>query len=287
MRLGYWTVTVPSPRPKKAAREKPTPPCRSRPLLARPASAMSNFELIELDSLECEAYQTKEVLKILIHSIIFQRALGACRLSDAESDLFDLSYVRCESRSICQRVEEHAEAFSSALERSAAQAAATAAAQASSQGGAPAAPLPRLPARICVDFVERRSRPSAFGLFRGEEKVTWERWHIALSVRSPEPHASELANEGGLFSPHGGAASNTSDASARRRQQVQLADDLRARLEVILATASSRKEHIPPADGLGADDSTAWFEVTSDSESWTGLQDLFKLGFGRGSFKPF
>ena len=33
-----------------------------------------NAELVELEPLEVEVYQVKEVLKILIHSIVFQRA---------------------------------------------------------------------------------------------------------------------------------------------------------------------------------------------------------------------
>lgn len=241
-----------------------------------------NFELVELDTLECEAYQTKEVLKILLHSIIFQRALGACRLCDAESDLLNVSYVRSDSRAITQRVEEYAEAFSNALERSAAQPGASPSPPGGGTVVGDGLPL-MLPARICLAFVERRSRPGAFGLFRGEEKVTWERWHISLSVRSPQRATEGLANAGGVFSPHGGA--NVTDADARRRQQQQLSEELRARLEVILTTAASRKEHLPPADGLSGD-STAWFEVTSDSETWGGIGDLFKVGFSR-SFKPF
>ena len=38
-----------------------------------------------------ERFQLKEVLKILLHSIIFQRALGECRLRDVDSELFDIS----------------------------------------------------------------------------------------------------------------------------------------------------------------------------------------------------
>jgi autophagy-related protein 101 len=228
---------------------------------------MANCELVELDPLEIEAYQSKEVLKVLLHSIIFQRALGECRLRECESDLFDLSYVRCDSRTVCRRVDAYAEAFSSALERSASgPSAGSKAGQAlsgSSSSSAPAAPTTHVPAKICVSFVEKRSRPGTFGLFRGEDKVIWERWNIALSVRSV---ASAVGPTGG------------GEGDARRRQQQQhLAEELRARLEMILTTASSRKEHIPPADGLGGGDGT-WFEVTSDSESWGGgFGDLFKF----------
>lgn len=254
---------------------------------------MSNFELLELDPIDCDAYQTKEVLKILLHSIIFQRALGACRLCDAESDLLDVSYVRCDSRAICQRVEEYAESFSSALERSA-MAPLTAATATGAAGPPPttivtasSATPTRLPARICVSFVERRSRPSAFGLFRGEEKVTWERWHIDLRVRPPEAPPSELASVGGSsLGVSSGGSTGGAEGRLRHHQQQQLGDVIRTRLETILTCTASRKEHLPPADGLGGD-STSWFEVTSDSESWTGLGDLLNRFSGRGSFKPF
>ena len=66
----------------------------------------------------------------------------------------------------------------------------------------------------------------------------------------------------------------------RWRQQQQLCEELRSRLEVILSTAAVRKEHIPPVDGLGGE--STWFEVTSDaSDAWTSGLDMFKLGFGR------
>ena len=195
-----------------------------------------NFELVELEPIECEMYQTKEVLKILLHSIIFQRALGECRFSDAESDLLDVSYVRCDSRAISQRVEEHAEAFSGALERASdADAARRVGAQPASTGSASTSTeSPRLQTRIAVSFVERRTT-RAFGLFRSDEKVTWEKWLVSLSVRPPgQPARAE-----------GVAGGGQSEAEARRQQQQVLAGELRVRLETILNTASSRKEHIP------------------------------------------
>ena len=42
-----------------------------------------NHESIDLEPLCVERVQVKEVLKALIHSIIFQRALGAPSLRDA------------------------------------------------------------------------------------------------------------------------------------------------------------------------------------------------------------
>jgi autophagy-related protein 101 len=177
-------------------------------------------------------------------------------------------------------VEEYAEAFSNALEERRAQ---------SSESG------DTRRAQICISFFERRSRPAAFGLFRSDEKVTWERWQIALAVH---PLAAGAAGSGlteadgmGAVAGSGGACDCQSRDSCsppaavaapelRRRQQEQLCEELRSRLEVILSTAAARKEHIPPVDGLGGEGT--WFEVTSDaSDAWTNGLDMFKLGFGR------
>ena len=79
-----------------------------------------NHESIDLEPLCVERVQVKEVLKALIHSIIFQRALGAPLYRDTESDLFDITYMRCDSHLIDSKVEELAEAFSSGIDADAA-----------------------------------------------------------------------------------------------------------------------------------------------------------------------
>lgn len=49
---------------------------------------------------------------------------------------------------------------------------------------------------------------------------------------------------------------------------------LSQRLEFILTTAVAKREHIPPADGLGGE--ALWFEISSDtSDSWSGME-MFK-----------
>ena len=113
-----------------------------------------NCEHVDLEPIEVERFQVKEVLKALLHSIIFQRALGAQQMRDTDSDLFDLSYVRSDSRAIDAKVEEQTEAFVKALERD------------ETMAGH----------QVCLSFFELRVRPSTFGLFRSEEKVVWERW---------------------------------------------------------------------------------------------------------------
>mmetsp|Transcript_29842 Transcript_29842/g.95055 ORF Transcript_29842/g.95055 Transcript_29842/m.95055 type:complete len:102 (-) Transcript_29842:188-493(-) len=65
------------------------------------------------------------------------------------------------------------------------------------------------------------------------------------------------------------------DEEARQRQ-LALETALRRRLQLVLTAASGRREHIPPADGLGGE--SAWFEISSDSsDSWSGFDMLKQL----------
>ena len=125
-----------------------------------------NCEQVDIEPIEVERFQVKEVLKALLHSIIFQRALGASQFRDTDSTLFDLSYVRADSRVIDAKVEDGTEAFGKALERD----------------ETTAAHL------VCLSFFERRSRlATGFSFFRSEEQVVWERWNIPLLVHARDP----------------------------------------------------------------------------------------------------
>lgn len=159
-----------------------------------------NCEHVDLEPIEVERFQVKEVLKTLLHSIIFQRALGAQQMRDTESDLFDLSYVRSDSRAIDAKVEEQTEAFGKALERDETMAA----------------------HQVCLSFFELRVRPSTFGLFRSEEKVVWERWHIPLLVHARDDLGCQ---------------------AERAQRSLALEDTLRQRIECVLSSAAWPKCH--------------------------------------------
>ena len=55
-----------------------------------------NCEVIELGAapLEVEVYQIREALRVLLHSVLFHRTLGAVRPREVDSELVDLTYVR-------------------------------------------------------------------------------------------------------------------------------------------------------------------------------------------------
>lgn len=116
----------------------------------------------------------------------------------------------------------------------------------------------------------------------------WERWSIPLTVLPPDtnPDFGALHKEMGGAMPHpsgggmGSSALSEGRASPRneeaRRRQLALETALRRRLQLVLTAASGRREHIPPADGLGGE--SAWFEISSDSsDSWSGFDMLKQL----------
>ena len=194
-----------------------------------------NCEQVDLEPIEVERFQVKEVLKALLHSIIFQRALGAQQMRDTESDLFDLSYVRSDSRAIDAKVEEQTEAFGKALERDETMAA----------------------HQVCLSFFERRVRPSTFGLFRSEEKVVWERWHIPLLVH----------------------ARDDLDGQAERAQRsLALEDTLRQRIECVLSMAAWSKGLALAAPQLGS--------CASSGCAWRLWATRYSQGRGQVTVRP-
>jgi len=76
-----------------------------------------NHPLLELPLLKVEAHQVREVLRCLLHTILFHRALGLVRPRDVDMELFDVTYVQCGDAKIERRVEEKVESFCSYVER--------------------------------------------------------------------------------------------------------------------------------------------------------------------------
>eukprot|EP00298_Acanthocystis_sp_HF-20_P003537 c13879_g1_i1.p1 GENE.c13879_g1_i1~~c13879_g1_i1.p1 ORF type:complete len:195 (-),score=50.29 c13879_g1_i1:167-751(-) len=121
---------------------------------------MLKLEQITLDELVVERHQVKEVLACLLHTIMFHRALGPVIPEDVDSDLFSITYVKCNDPSVSKLIEERIDAFAKALENT------------SQNIG-----------QICLSFYEKHVKHS--WLFaRQEERVYWEQWNIPISVIS-------------------------------------------------------------------------------------------------------
>eukprot|EP00301_Raphidiophrys_heterophryoidea_P020859 c5447_g1_i1.p1 GENE.c5447_g1_i1~~c5447_g1_i1.p1 ORF type:complete len:101 (-),score=14.54 c5447_g1_i1:469-771(-) len=75
-----------------------------------------SLEQFLLDELEVEHFQVREALRCLLHTIIFQRALGAFRPEDVDSELFDITYVRCNDPAVVKTIEEKVDMFAKSVE---------------------------------------------------------------------------------------------------------------------------------------------------------------------------
>mmetsp|Transcript_69055 Transcript_69055/g.218401 ORF Transcript_69055/g.218401 Transcript_69055/m.218401 type:complete len:93 (-) Transcript_69055:806-1084(-) len=60
-----------------------------------------NCEVTNVPLLDVENHQIREVLRSILHTILFSRALGLVQPKDVDSELFNLTYVRAQARSIC------------------------------------------------------------------------------------------------------------------------------------------------------------------------------------------
>mmetsp|Transcript_23318 Transcript_23318/g.65545 ORF Transcript_23318/g.65545 Transcript_23318/m.65545 type:complete len:209 (+) Transcript_23318:197-823(+) len=161
-----------------------------------------------LEEIEVEQFQIKEVLRCLLHTILFTRALGPVTPTEYESDLFDICYARCGSIEVDKTVEEGVQRLIESLE--------------------PVGPdLAR--GSLVLSFYENRKK-SFLGLTSSTERVFWEQWTVPVLVNL-RPRA---------------VGGSEASALERERRQAQVESALRA--SVLLATklAGSKTEHIPP-----------------------------------------
>ena len=54
---------------------------------------MSNCEVVELPPIDLEPHQVTEVLRCILHTIIFNRSLGVVKPREVDSELFELTWV--------------------------------------------------------------------------------------------------------------------------------------------------------------------------------------------------
>eukprot|EP00898_Chlorokybus_atmophyticus_P003468 jgi/Chlat1/4121/Chrsp269S03956 len=122
-----------------------------------------NCEVISLKELEVEFYQIREVLRCILHTILFHRALGLVKPRDVDSELFDITYVHCGDPALDKTLEEKIDLFCNWVER---------------QPG-----KPYKSGQINLSFYEKRHKHIWFGT--KEQRLYWEQWCVHLSVVQP------------------------------------------------------------------------------------------------------
>ena len=146
-----------------------------------------NLELFQLEPIEIYRFQLKEVIRCIVHTILFQRSLGhltqwtsqhgeASTTRDVDCDIFHISYPQVQG--CCAQVERALDEFMQHVQQQ-------------QEMGRPAAEDVHQPSSSsernvfstkCVLTFYRRKIVSSFWFSKKEEKFYWERWEIPITV---------------------------------------------------------------------------------------------------------
>eukprot|EP00245_Coleochaete_scutata_P005555 TRINITY_DN19205_c0_g1_i1.p1 TRINITY_DN19205_c0_g1~~TRINITY_DN19205_c0_g1_i1.p1 ORF type:complete len:220 (+),score=55.91 TRINITY_DN19205_c0_g1_i1:109-768(+) len=206
-----------------------------------------NCEVFDLSELEVEHYQIREVLRCILHTIMFNRALGVVRPKDVDSELFDITYVQCGDAVIEKKIEEKIDHFCGWVEKH-----------------------PNKKGQVCLSFYEKRSRQSAWFTSK-EERLYWEQWFVHLHVIRPQQSSPAAEQDPNMI------FTESADAVMEEKQQQQAALEaaLRDVILQILRVVNEKKDHIPPV--ISSDIAPFPYEIIipSSSDSSFGM-DMFK-----------
>ncbi|PNH02238.1 hypothetical protein TSOC_011809, partial [Tetrabaena socialis] len=122
---------------------------------------MANCETHNLPVLELEPHQICEALRCVLHTIIFNRALGYVVPKDVDSELFDITYVQCGDPGVEARVEARIADFCAAVDK-----------------------RPAELHQLQLSFYETRRRQAWFGT--QDERLYWEAWVVSVLVLQPD-----------------------------------------------------------------------------------------------------
>mmetsp|Transcript_22826 Transcript_22826/g.31801 ORF Transcript_22826/g.31801 Transcript_22826/m.31801 type:complete len:206 (+) Transcript_22826:69-686(+) len=132
-----------------------------------------NCEVMELPVLVVEEYQVREVMRCLLHTLLFHRALGSVRPRDVDSELFEITYVQCGCPGVESCVEEKINELCHWIARH-----------------------PNKRATVLVSFYEKRMKQNWFA--KQEERLYWEQWRVHLEVGRPSTSSREGNNQAQL-----------------------------------------------------------------------------------------
>ena len=168
-------------------------PPRSPPPGRNGSNKKMNCEVFSLSPLRCEPFQVKEVMRAVLHTILFSRTLGVVRPRDVDSELFDLTYATCGDPGVERTLEEKLDALVAWLQKQQQQ-------QLDQQqhqirgtgGGGRGGGVGRgvvdgnseVQAQVCLSFFEKRDKGGWFG--RQEERLYWEQWRVPLEMFTGE-----------------------------------------------------------------------------------------------------
>jgi hypothetical protein len=193
---------------------------------------MSNCEVVSLPSLEVEhSHQVKDVLRCVLHTILFNRALGLVRPREVDLELFNITYVQCVDRGVERTVDERVQHVLHWMEKH-----------------------PGKSVQVSLKFFEKRYKQAWFS--KQEERLYWEQWDVNISCKQS---GSSMGGRAGTRHRSNTTSVDTHDLQEHHEKQVRLQSLLRLVLTQILKHVNDKKEHIPPV--VSSDTVTFPYEI--------------------------
>ncbi|KAK8923699.1 hypothetical protein KSP39_PZI019441 [Platanthera zijinensis] len=175
-----------------------------------------NCEACQLKELVLEPHEVREVLRCVLHTIVFHRALGLVRPRDVDCELFEITYVQCGDSDLEKKIEEKIDQFMIWVEKH-----------------------PNRKCQVSLSFYEVKNKQPSWFISTKIERLYWEQWHINLHVITPKAHGKSLHSKIPVNSQE-----EASEESSSRRASLEAS--LREVLFHIIRFVNDKKDHIPP-----------------------------------------
>jgi len=169
---------------------------------------MKNETLLLCYRQEVEHHQVRDVLRCILHTILFNRALGLVRPRDVDLELFNITYVQCVDITVEREVNARVEAAMNWLDKN-----------------------PRKPVQVSLSFFEKRYKQAWFS--KQEERLYWEQWTVCIHCSNHRQRSTTITGD-------------THDLQEHHERQKRLQDLLRETLAMVLRHVNEKREHIPP-----------------------------------------
>ncbi|KAL6053559.1 Autophagy-related protein 101 [Balamuthia mandrillaris] len=124
-----------------------------------------NIQQFALKELEVEPGELKEVLRCLLHTVMFHRAFGLVHPREELIEPLDFAYVRCDDIAIHKHLEEQVEQFEKIIQQ-----------------------RENKKAQVVMSFFEKRYKKIWFRKY--EEKVCFEQWIFTFQLTN-EPETGD------------------------------------------------------------------------------------------------
>ncbi|KAL6526192.1 hypothetical protein OROMI_029832 [Orobanche minor] len=224
-----------------------------------------NCEVCQLKELDVEHFEIREVLRCILHTVLFHRALGLVRPKDIDLELFEITYVlfsphsplhlstqsktmpvQCGDVELERKIDEKIDQFIDRVEKH-----------------------PNKKNQICLSFYEVKNKQATW-FTNKVERLYWEQWYINLNVaQHPKGHSGKSHSSKIVVDPGDTAA------EARSARRGALESSLRDVLFQIIRFVNEKKDHVPPIPNLEGVSFPYEITISSSSDSAFGM-DMFK-----------